>query len=92
VEAPVTQEAVGQETLASLLAKAGRTVGERASEGKSAEGKQALAAALQAQTPVTNRWLGEALELGNLHAVSRKVAAGTRGPAVARGQRPIKST
>ena len=33
VEAPVTQEAVGQETLASLLAKAGRTVGERAGEG-----------------------------------------------------------
>jgi hypothetical protein len=29
----VTQEAVGQETLASLLAKAGRTVGERAGEG-----------------------------------------------------------
>jgi hypothetical protein len=57
----VTQEAVGQETLASLLAKAGRTVGERASEGKSAEGKRALAAALQAQTPVTNRGLGEAL-------------------------------
>ena len=51
-----------------------------------------MAAALQAQTPVTNRWLGEPLELGNLHAVSRKVAAGTRGPAVARGQRPIKST
>ena len=33
VEAPVTQEAVGQETLASLLAKAGCTVGERAGEG-----------------------------------------------------------
>ena len=78
--------------MAGLLAKAGRTVGERASEGKSAEGKRAWAAALQAQTPVTNRWLGEPLELGNLHAVSRKVAAGTRGPAVARGQRPIKST
>ena len=47
--------------MARLLAKAGRTVGERASEGKSAEGKRALAAALQAQTPVTNRGLGEAL-------------------------------
>ena len=57
----MTQEAVGQETLASLLAKAGRTVGERAGDGKSVEGKRALAAALQAQTPVTNRWLGEPL-------------------------------
>ena len=78
--------------MARLLAKAGRTAGEWAGDGKSAEGKRALAAALQAQTPVTNRWLGEPLELGNLHAVSRKVAAGTRGPAVARGQRPIQST
>ena len=47
--------------MARLLAKAGRTVGERAGDGKSAEGKRALAAALQAQTPVTNRWLGEPL-------------------------------
>ena len=30
--------------------------------------------------------------MGNLHEVSRKVAAWTRGPAVARGQRSIKST
>ena len=65
--------------MARLLAKAGRTVGERAGDGKSAEGKRALAAALQAQTPVTNRWLGEPLELGNLHAVSRKVAEGRGG-------------
>jgi hypothetical protein len=87
-EAWVTQEAVRQETLASLLAKAGRTAGELASEGKSAEWKLALAAALKAQTTVTNRWLGEALHLGNLHEVSRKVAAWTSGRAVARGKRP----
>jgi transposase len=91
-ETRVTQEAVWQETLAGLLAKAGRAEGERASEGKSAEWKLALAAALKAQTTVTNRWLGEALHLGNLHEVSRKVAAWTRGPAVARGKRSIKST
>ena len=91
-ETRVTQEAVWHETLAGLLAKAGRTAGELAGDGKSAEWKRALAAALTAQTPVTNRWLGEALYLGNLHEVSRKVAAWTRGPAVARGKRPIKST
>ena len=80
-ETRVTQEAVGQETLASLLGQLGRPADEQASEGKSAEWKLALAAALKAQTPVTNHWLGEALPLGNLHEVSRKVAAWTRGRA-----------
>ena len=60
-EPRVTQEAVWHETLESLLAQLGRRAGERASEGKSAEWKRALAAALKAQTPVTNRGLGEAL-------------------------------
>jgi hypothetical protein len=78
-ETRVTQEAVGHETLASLLGQLGRPADEQASEGKSAEWKLALAAALKAQTPVTNHWLGEALPLGNLHEVSRKVAAWTRG-------------
>ena len=78
--------------LENLLAQLGRTADELASAGKSAEWKRALAAALKAQTTVTNHWLGEALYLGNLHEVSRKIAAWTRGPAVARGQRSIKST
>ena len=91
-ETRVTQEAVWQEMLENRLAQLGRTAGELAGDGKSAEWKLALAAALKAQTTVTNRWLGEALHLGNLHEVSRKVAAWTRGPAVARGKRSIKST
>jgi hypothetical protein len=33
---------------------------------------------LKARTTVINRWLGEALHLGNLHEVSRTVAAWTR--------------
>jgi putative transposase len=82
-ETRVTQEAVWHETLAGLLAKAGRTTDELASDGKSAEWKLALAAALKARTTVTNRWLGETLHMGNLHEVSRKVAAWTRGRALA---------
>jgi hypothetical protein len=46
-----------------------------------------LAAALKEQTTVTNRWLGEALHLGNLHEVSRKVAAWTRRVDAARSKR-----
>ncbi len=38
----------------------------------------AAVAALKARTTVTNRWLGTNLQLGNLHEVSRKVAAWTR--------------
>ena len=91
-EPRVTQAVVWQETLASLLAKAGRTADDVASAGKSAEWKLALAAALKAQPTVTNRWLGEALYLGNLHEVSRKVAAWMRGAALVRGKRFIKST
>ena len=98
----MTQEAVWQEMLENLLAQLGRTADELASAGKSAGWKRAVAAALKQKTTVTNRWLGEArrgearrgeaLYLGNLHEVSRKVAAWTRGPAVALGQRSIKST
>ncbi len=88
----MTQAAVWQEMLASLLAQLGRTADELASAGKSAEWKLALAAALKAQTTVTNYWLGETLYLGNLHEVSREVEEWTRGPEAARGQRSIKST
>jgi hypothetical protein len=36
----------------------------------------------RAQSPdeATNRWLGITLQMGNLHEVSRKVAAWTRQP------------
>jgi hypothetical protein len=47
---------------------------------------------LKARTTVINRWLGEALHLGNLHEVSRTVAAWTRGAEAARGKRSFKSS
>lgn len=48
--------------------------------GRSADWKVALAAALKTRTTVTNRWMSEHLNLGNLHEVSRKVNAWLRQP------------
>ena len=79
-ETRVAQEAVWQETLEKLLRTLSRTADELKAAGKSAGWKLALAAALKARTTATNRWLGTALKLGNLHEVSRKVAAWTRAP------------
>ena len=76
----VAQEAVWQETLEKLLRTLSRTADELTAAGKSAGWKLALAAALKARTTATNRWLDTALLLGNLHEVSRKVAAWTRAP------------
>ena len=73
-------EAVWQAALPPWLGRLGRTEGELARSGKSADWKIALAAALKAHTTVTNRWLGLTLHLGNLYEVSRKVAAWTRHP------------
>ena len=44
-------------------------------EGKSAGGKVAIAAVLKRRRTVTNRWLAGIMSRGNLHEVSRKVAA-----------------
>ena len=75
------EETQGDETdLGKVLMKLGRTADGLRADGKSAAWKLALAAALKARTTATNRWLGAALQLGNLHAVSRKVAAWTRAP------------
>lgn len=82
-EMQVAQEAVWQETMGPLLRKLGRSPGELATAGKSADWKLALAAALKARTTATNRWLGNALQMGNLHEVSRKVAAWARQPDLA---------
>ena len=61
-----------------------------AAAGKSVDWKRALAAALNARTTATSRRLGTALRLGNLHEVSRKVAAWNRDPdpVLARKLRP----
>ena len=74
------QEALWRERLAELLGQLGRTEAELAAVGKSEGWKLALAATLKARTTATNRWLGTTLQLGNLHEVSRKVAAWTRAP------------
>jgi len=69
------EETLGDETdLEKVLMKLGRTADELKADGKSAAWKLALAAALKARTTATNRWLVAALQLGNLQAVSRKVA------------------
>jgi hypothetical protein len=78
VETRGAQEALWQEALVEGLGKMGRTAAELAAAGKSVEWKVALAAELKARTTVTNRWLGDTLQLGNLYEVSRKVAAWRR--------------
>jgi hypothetical protein len=77
------QEAVWLEMLEKLLKKLKRTPADLANEGKSVAWKLAVAATLKSRTTVTNRWLGVNLNLGNLHEVSRKVAAWSREPDVA---------
>ena len=49
-------------------------------EIKSAGWKLAIAAELKRRSTVTNRWLAETMQMGNLHEVSRKVAAWQRKP------------
>jgi hypothetical protein len=75
------REAVWQEELAAVLRKLRRKPAELAQAGKSTDWKLAAAAALKARTTVTNRWLATTLHMGNLHEVSRKVAAWSRQPA-----------
>ena len=72
------REAEWQELLARLLRLLGRRVEELSGAGKSEPWKLALAAVLKSRTTATNRWLGTTLHLGNLHEVSRKVAAWLR--------------
>ena len=79
-EMRVAQEAVWQDELERLLSKLGRPAGDLVKAGKSVDWKLALAAGLKARTTATNRWLGTALHLGNMHEVSRKVTAWTREP------------
>jgi REP element-mobilizing transposase RayT len=67
-----------QRCFGELLEASGRTVRDVANEAKSAAWKVELAAAMKAKTTVTNRWLGEHLNMGGLHEVSRRVAAWQR--------------
>ena len=80
VELKEVREEVWRETLETLLRKLRRKARDLSAEGKSVEWKLALAAALKSRTTVTNRWLATTLHMGNLHEVSRKVAAWIRQP------------
>lgn len=73
-------EALWQDELDALLRTLRRKATDLATTGKSEPWKLALAAALKARTTVTNRWLAKTLHMGNLHEVSRKVAAWLRDP------------
>jgi hypothetical protein len=64
-----------QKRMEELLRRAGRTTKDVAKDKKSAEWKVALAAALKRESNATNRWLGEHLNMGSLHDVSRRVSA-----------------
>lgn len=70
-------EAVRQDALAGALAKIGKKHKDLVQAGKSEAWKIELAATLRDQTTATNRWLGENLNLGALHEVSRKLNAWT---------------
>jgi len=74
------REAIWREELDRLLAKLGRTAAELSREKKSAGWKAALAAALKTRTTATNRWLGENLNMGGLHEVSRQAGVWLRQP------------
>ena len=68
-------EAVRQDALTAALGQIGKNRADLIRDGKSEPWKVALAVALKRQTIATNRWLGENLNLGALHEVSRKVSS-----------------
>lgn len=79
-EAAEAREEALQETLEELLQKAGRRRTHLRRDGKFADWKVALAAAMKQRTTVTNRWLSENLAMGSLHEVSRQVSAWSGNP------------
>jgi REP element-mobilizing transposase RayT len=64
-----------ERALARELHRIGRSPGEVQAAGKSAPWKLELALALRRTTTVTNRWLGERLNLGGRDYVSRRLGA-----------------
>lgn len=68
------REAVWREELETLLGRLKRSESDLKSERKTAAWKVAVAAVLKEKTTATNRWLGEALNMGGLHEVSRQVS------------------
>jgi hypothetical protein len=76
------REEVWQEELSRLLGRLRRKATDVGQEPKSAPWKVAIAAAMKARTTATNRWLAEALNMGGLHEVSRRVGIWQRRPDV----------
>jgi putative transposase len=68
-------EAVRQDALAAALHKIGKKREDLVRAGKSEPWKMGIATLLKVRTTATNRWLGENLNLGALHEVSRKLSA-----------------
>jgi len=69
-----------EETLVNLLNRAGFTAQDIDKSAKSAAWKIVLAVRMKELTTVTNRWLGERLNMGGLHEVSRRINAWKRNP------------
>lgn len=79
-EAAGAREAAWRETMQEMLGKLGRNRRDLRRDGKFADWKVAVAAAMKQRSTVTNRWLSENLAMGSLHEVSRQVAAWSRRP------------
>jgi putative transposase len=75
-----TKEALWHEELNVLMRKLRRTSNDLVKDRKSASWKVALAGAMKTRSTATNRWLGEALNMGGLHEVSRRVSAWNLDP------------
>ena len=74
------REATWNEELSRLLRCLRRGPADVMQDPKSAPWKVAVAAAMKERTTATNRWLGDALNMGGLHEVSRRVSAWQRQP------------
>ena len=74
------QSLIWQQQADKLLRKLRRTEADLLAAPKSAAWKVAIAAEMKSRTTVTNRWLGEHLNMGTLHEVSRLVTRWRRAP------------
>ena len=80
VEMKAINEAIWREELDALMARLDRQPADVAKDSKSSGWKVALAAVMKVRTTATNRWLGEALNMGGLHEVSRQVGRWKTSP------------
>lgn len=69
-----------EETLVQLLNQSGMAKADIQKTAKSAAWKVVLAVRMKELTTATNRWLGDQLNMGGLHEVSRRINAWKRNP------------